>query len=268
MREYSKSREPDAGLPDGLLREAVDGLYILRHQGLEPLTGLSYGALTRHGGVSPHPCDSLNLSYNTPDSPENVRENLERVRSAFKAEKLFYSSQVHGESFFVVEELDDEVPQGTDGLFTRVSGAALLIKIGDCQSIGLFDPAAHVAGNVHTGWRGLVHSVPAKAVEFMARNFGTDPKSLVAAVSPSLGPCCFEFRGYEELLDPQLHRFVNEDAMFDFWAATESTLIDAGLRSENIFFMKVCTRCSTHDFFSYRAQGETGRFGAVIKLNP
>ena len=105
MREYEKSREPDAGLPQGVLREAVDGLHIFRHAGITSWPQLSYGALTRRGGVSPPPFSSLNLSYNTPDSPENVDENLSRVRAAFGADKLFFSRQVHGERFFVINDL-------------------------------------------------------------------------------------------------------------------------------------------------------------------
>lgn len=268
MREYEKSREPDAGLPEGVLREAVDGLYIFRHAGLTSWPQLSYGALTRRGGVSPPPFSSLNLSYNTPDSPENVDENLDRVRAAFGADKLFFSRQVHGERFFVINDMDDEVPDGVDGLFTRLHGAGLLIKVGDCQSIGLFDPETRVAGNVHAGWRGLNTGVVGSAVGFMAKSFGTKPQSLVAVVSPSLGPCCFEFRDFEELLHPRLHRFVDREKKFDFWAATLDALARAGLSAENIHQMEVCTRCSTRDFFSYRGEGTTGRFGAVITLNP
>ncbi|MEJ2477056.1 MAG: laccase domain-containing protein [Desulfobacterales bacterium] len=36
--------------------------------------------------------------------------------------------------------------------------------------------------------------------------------------------------------------------------------------TENIFTSKLCTRCHTDRFFSYRGEGTTGRFAAVIGL--
>jgi copper oxidase (laccase) domain-containing protein len=52
---------------------------------------------------------------------------------------------------------------------------------------------------------------------------------------------------------------------FDFWAISRAQLCGAGVLPENITVAEVCTYCN-QDYFSYRRNKETGRFGSVIGL--
>lgn len=62
--------------------------------------------------------------------------------------------------------------------------------------------------------------------------------------------------------DPQ-----DNPAYFNLWEANTRDLMRAGLASEQITVMGICTAENTAEFFSHRAeQGQTGRFGAVIAL--
>ncbi|UCD66347.1 MAG: laccase domain-containing protein, partial [Deltaproteobacteria bacterium] len=129
----------------------------------------------------------------------------------------------------------------------------------------LYDHAKKVVGIAHAGWRGSVANIIASTVSAMSDAFATDPVDLIAAISPSLGPCCAEFVNYRSELPVALHDYQVRPDYFDFWAISRDQLCKAGLRLENIHIAGICTCCS-HDYFSYRRDKKTGRFASVIGL--
>ena len=100
----------------------------------------------------------------------------------------------------------------------------------------------------------------------MKTRFGTRPESLWAGIGPSLGPCCGQFVNYRKEIPSALWGFRVREAHFDFWAISRAQLTAAGLDPSRIETAGVCTRCCSDTFFSYRAEGTTGRFAAVIGL--
>jgi len=63
-----------------------------------------------------------------------------------------------------------------------------------------------------------------------------------------------------------LWKYKDNDNLFDFWALSRDQLLDAGLLIKNIHSINICTKCNTDLFFSFRGEGTTGRFAAVIGL--
>ena len=53
---------------------------------------------------------------------------------------------------------------------------------------------------------------------------------------------------------------------FDLWAVSCRQLMEAGLKEKNIEVAEICTHCRTDLFYSYRAEGKTGRFATVAML--
>jgi polyphenol oxidase len=247
----------------------------VRHtfENLSRVPGLVHGIFTRHGGVSGQPYATLNAAWNNGDAPDAVRENLLRIKEVMGLEQLTASKQTHGDTIHIVDEeglARAEVchpvfftPPG-DALVTALHGVGLLIKIADCQAIFLVDPVREVIANVHCGWRGSVASIPEKAVACLRDRFGTKPEDLLAGVSPSLGPCCAEFRHYTRELPAPFWSFQTKPRYFDFWAITRWQLLRAGLRPDRIEIARRCTVCESEDFFSYRGEKTTGRNAAVL----
>lgn len=247
----------------------------VRHtfQNLSEVPGLVHGIFSRHGGVSEKPYASLNVAWNNGDAPEAVQENLLRVKHAMAVERLVASRQTHSSTIHLADEeclARAEVrppilltPAG-DALITAQVGVGLLIKIADCQAILIADPVRRVIANVHCGWRGSVGEIPIKAVAVMRDRFGCRPQDLLAGISPSLGPCCAEFRNYAEELPDSFRRFQTRPAYFDFWAITRWQLVRAGLRPDHIEAANRCTVCEKDTFFSYRGEKQTGRNAAVL----
>jgi len=251
----------------------MNPLIVHKFQLLEQVPGLVHGVHTRHGGVSLPPYESLNVAWNNGDDAAAVRENLSRVRESLGARFLASSLQVHGDTIQVLERgplenADSDAfliraPSG-DALVTSVEDLGLMIKIADCQAVFLVDPERKVVANVHCGWRGSVQNVAGKTVALMRKRYESRPESLLAAVSPSLGPCCAEFRNYRDELPPVFWEYQVKPTYFDFWEITRRQLMEAGLRPDHIEIAGRCTVCHKVDYFSYRGEKITGRMAAVI----
>ncbi len=245
----------------------------LTFKNLSPVSGLVHGVFTRHGGVSLPPYESLNVSWNNGDRPEAVLENLKRIRAASGFERLVSSRQLHGDCLNFIDkesaEKLEERPHGLiappgDAIATNIAGLGLLIKIADCQSILLVDPKSRIIANIHCGWRGSVQNIAGKSIRQLADRFGLNPAETLAAVSPSLGPCCAEFLNYRREIPEELWTFKVRPEYFDFWAITREQIRAAGVPEGNIEFAGKCTVCGKADLFSYRAEGRTGRLASII----
>jgi YfiH family protein len=145
-----------------------------------------------------------------------------------------------------------------------------MIQQADCQAVTLFDPVNSAIAAIHCGWKGSVTQILPQTVLAMHRRFSSLPGNLHATISPSLGPCCAEFKNHATELPASFLAFQVKENYFDFWKISEMQLIDAGLQQKNIIISGKCTSCS-QNFFSYRracreGNGQTGRCATVIVL--
>jgi YfiH family protein len=130
----------------------------------------------------------------------------------------------------------------------------------------VYDPVRRVVANIHSGWRGSIGNIIGRTLQEMTAAFGTAAGDVVAGIGPSLGPCCAEFVHYRKEIPRSFWPYKNADHHFNFWAISHDQLCEAGVPTEHIFASQLCTRCHTDRFFSYRGEGTTGRFAAVIGL--
>ncbi len=142
----------------------------------------------------------------------------------------------------------------------------------DCPLIALVDPGRRAIGLVHASRRGTLGRIAARAVRAMERLLGCRASDLVAAIAPSIGPCCYEV-GDEVLAEarralPDADRFFsrrNGRLHLDLWAANTEQLVEAGMPPQRIEAPTLCTRCHSDEFFSHRASGgRTGRFALLL----
>jgi YfiH family protein len=250
------------------LAAETGGIPYYRSSLLAAFPEVVHGFFGRQGGVSPEPFASLNLSFAVGDQRGLVVRNRDLVQQALELTALVSAKQVHGcrESLVTgANAAAEEIPEA-DILITSQPGLGLLIKEADCQAVMLYDPVRRVAANVHCGWRGQVQNVLGEAVTRLQKTCGSRPEDLVAAISPSLGPCCAEFRNFRQEFPPGLWSYQVRPTYFDLWALSRDQLTAAGLKPQRIDIAGLCTRCRGDLFFSYRREHRTGRQGAVIGL--
>lgn len=253
-----------------MIEKRENGLLMLQFPNFMSFPEIHHGIFTRSGGYSPRPFDSLNVSFHVGDEKKHVERNRQAILSHIKGGQLIFVKQDHGDHVLIVDEKstrkNDDDLQVADAMITDKPNFFLTIQVADCQAIVLYDPIARVVANIHSGWRGSIRNVIARTIEKMAFHFSTVPQNLVAAISPSLGPCCAEFVHYRDEIPELFWKYKNPSDHFDFWAISRDQLISAGIKEENLYVSQICTKCHTDRFYSYRDETVTGRFAVFIGL--
>lgn len=241
---------------------------VVRYHNLSRLSPAPpHGSFARWGGVSRGPLAELNVGWTVGDAPELVEENRGRIKAALGLAGLVSSRQVHGDRVAIIREqpAGDLELDGYDALVCNRPGVGLLIAQADCQAVLLYDPQQQVVANIHAGWRGSVANIIAATVRVMVQEFGCRPRRLLAAISPSLGPCCAEFVNYRHELPVAFLAYQVGENNFDFPAISSGQLQAVGVPAEQIERAGICTRCSD-DFFSHRRDPGGGRNCSVIAV--
>jgi YfiH family protein len=259
-------------------RHQPNGLAYYTFPSLEGFSELVHGITTRHGGVSAAPFHSLNLTRSVGDEPAAVEENLHRVATAFgiRRDDLVSPSQRHTANVQRVGPGDrGSACESCDTLITSSPGVPVLLRFADCTPILIYDPTLRAFAVVHSGWRGTVKGAARAAVEALAEHYGSRPADLVAAIGPSIGPCCYEVGDdVTEAVDTAFgsgHDLATPGpagrAHFDLWAANRRWLEQSGVRQIEV--AGLCTACRVDEFYSHRRERTPhGHFGAVMCLKP
>jgi polyphenol oxidase len=252
-----------------------DGVRYYTFSSLEPFGELRHAITGRHGGVSRGPYATLNLTKNG-DDPEAVEQNLQRACAALEVRRAYLVSpnQRHTTNVRRVDQSHrGTVLPGFDVVITDQPEVPVLLRYADCVPVLIYDPPHHALAVVHSGWRGTILGAARAAVEALHSEYGSRPHDMVAAIGPSIGPCCYEVgqevasavRGAFESPEALLRQRAVGRVHFDLWAANVHWLAGAGVK--RIEVAEVCTACQVAEFFSYRASGgQTGHFGALMQL--
>ena len=249
------------------------------------------GFSTRTGGVSTaYRSDGaggeLNLGLTAEDPPETVAANREQLlRDVAGPQGRFaglvtvrqtHSTAIHRVRGEHMLGLATRAALEGDGLMTDEPGVLLGILTADCVPVVVVDPLLRAVAAFHAGWRGTVEQIVEQGVARMGQEFGSEPASLVAAIGPAIGACCY--RVGAEVVERFRCRFPYAEELFREAAGGEGAqlalveanrrqLLEAGLPEGSIWASGACTRCERDWFFSYRGeQGRTGRMMAVVGL--
>lgn len=267
------------------IRQKGEVVY-LTYPALEETGVVRHGFSTRLGGVSQGIYASMNLSFSRGDEREAVLENYRRIAEAigFDWENIVTSDQTHTTNVRVVTESDrgcgltkPRPYRDVDGMITDVPGLVLATFYADCVPLYLVDPVKKAIGLSHSGWKGTAGKIGLATVQAMQREYGTDPKDLVAAVGPSICQECYEVGGDvigefekafpKEQWDRLFYHKPNGKYQLDLWEANRQIFLEAGVAAERIILPGICTCCNPQFLFSHRAsKGKRGNLGAFLTL--
>jgi YfiH family protein len=193
-------------------------------------------------------------------------------------DRVITVNQVHGDAIVSVDGNNYQAQRAVqaDALVTNAPGIAIGVETADCVPVLLVDPVARAIAAIHAGWRGMVKKIVHKTVTRMQNRFGSDPARMIAAIGPAIGPECYEVD--EPVMGPMREAFpfwqtVTTPLKADRWSLDlvktgKMELARIGFAEKNIHALGLCTSCRKDLFYSFRAEGRTGRMLSVIMLKP
>ncbi len=246
---------------------------------------VSFAFTERGGGVSAGEWSSLNLGASCADDPVCVEKNRRIALACVGAQELYdrlvNPHQVHGDDVALVSDatvaaagglaaIQAQVKEGVDAVVCTAADVPVMLCFADCVPVVLIDPAGRGFAIAHSGWRGTIARIGAKAARELACAAGCDVADLVAYVGPHIGAADYEVSA------DLLQRFVGEfgpganagENHLDLGFCVREALLAAGIAAGNIAECEDSTASNTHRFFSYRAQGgKCGRHAAIAVLH-
>lgn len=235
-----------------------------------------HGIFTRLNTEDNGVFDPLNTGRSLNLTQSVVENNKTHMVRKWGEQKFVFLNQVHGNTIKLLKNHDTDLPENfelnkkrftADGIVTDMKNVFLTILVADCQAVMFYDPVKKIIANIHSGWRGSVADIIGKCIDTMINAFACRPEDIIAAVSPSLGPCCSEFVNYKDEIPENLWKYKTDNSTyFNFWKMSEDQLIKKGIKKENIENMQICTKCNTDIFYSFRGEQTTDRFACVISM--
>lgn len=218
---------------------------------------------TREGKNPESAYGSFNLAQHVGDDPQVVQSNRERLKSELKLKRdPVWLNQVHGTRVLVAG--GDENTRA-DAAMTSDVGLPLCVLVADCVPILLCNRNGTSIGVAHAGWRGLADGVIGSIVAAMNAS-----GELTAWIGPAIGPCHFEVGADVKQQFPDSESSFQAGKrdnhwMMDLRREARRQLVQSGV--DRVTAIDLCTSCNNEDLYSYRREGVTGRFAALIWIS-
>lgn len=220
----------------------------------------------RHGGVSPPPFDSLDLTRSREGRDDELRTNLDRLAAAFGVDGFATMTQVHGAK---VRDVHGPGPVGDpcDALVASDPDIALCVRVGDCVPVVLVNTRQGTVAVAHAGRPGVVAGVVPATVAAMRDSMQDGGAEVIHAwVGPHVCGGCYEVPA---VLRDEVAAVVPAAFAVTTWG-TPSVDIGAAVRCQLetagciVKDVAVCSRESP-DLYSHRRDGpSSGRFGGLV----
>lgn len=243
-----------------------DGIYPASRAGLP--TGVNVDAVTSQTGRT-----------SSPVSPQASQTSNKKVpghdRAGQTDDQKGPGHDQAGPDLTPYEDLI-QVYSGYDGFYTDQPGLALAVSVADCVPVLLADPVSRQVAAVHSGWKGTVGKIGARAIAAMAAG-GARPDQMTAVIGPSISGSHYEVTGelvreFARVFSPEEMKTIalqtdETHYLLDLWAACWYYLHQAGLKEDHIHFGGYCTYENWQELFSHRRSGgKRGIMNCLIRI--
>jgi YfiH family protein len=225
---------------------------------------------TRQGGKSSGKYRSLNVGFHVGDDPHKVKQNHQIIKETFAPHAdIAYMDQIHSDKVCQLQDINEIAT--CDSLLTDQKDKILMVMVADCIPLLFFDTKQKLVAAIHAGRKGTFLNIVAKTLESMSLGYGSKSEDIYVSIGPHIHECCYEVGmeivnealalGYEKAIETR-----DEHSYLNMQKIIMEQLLELGIKQEHIEVVDICTACNTQSFFSYRKEGQTGRFCGVIML--
>jgi len=242
---------------------------------LNNFSSLTHAFTTKDGGVCKKPYSSLNLAFHVEDASVDVITNHERLacRLEYNKRTLVHMKQIHSDIVHIISDEDNfDNPPTCDALITDKKDIPLMVMVADCSPILFYDETKKVIAVAHAGREGTFKYIVQNVIDAFKYNYNSDAKDIYVSIGASIGVCCYEvgveiYDEAKELGFEYAMQIRDNSFYLDVSKILKTQLLASGIENKNIEISDECTCCKNEKFFSYRADGITGRFCGVLFLN-
>ncbi|MBI4125860.1 MAG: peptidoglycan editing factor PgeF [Deltaproteobacteria bacterium] len=182
---------------------------------------------------------------------------------------LIQTKQVHGDRVHRLPVSQDDPIEG-DAFITNHPNTVCSVRTADCVPILMVDPVRRAVAAVHAGWRGSQLNIATTTIIAMNEHFGSLPKDLVVAIGPRICLTCYDvgkdvadqFLAYA----PTGVHLIGDRWHLDLGEISRQQCLAAGVASDHIDVLSLCTTCRPDLFASYRRDRGEDRQISFIAL--
>lgn len=219
-----------------------------------------------------------NMSFVWGDEADVAKNRLGLIKKAqLKPDNLSVVQLEHGKKVVLLQKsISNAFDRSkaelivTDAVATDRPGVALMLLVGDCIPAILYDKKRPAFVLIHAGRKGVEQNIIKESIDFMKRNFKSEPSELILASGPSIGKDSYVFDDPKAIDLGFWGQYCNlgDDHKYhlDVSGKFGAQASQAGLMDSNIRISPTDT-FSDKNYFSHRrsmATGEPeGRFGIL-----
>jgi len=215
----------------------------------------------------------------------DVEKGLELLSEEFKfnVKNICRPKQTHSDKVEKIKNGNEGIYvqkfDNVDGLVTDKKKKVLMLGFADCTPLLFYDPVKNVIANTHSGWKGTLQEIGVRTVEKMQKEYDCNPEDIICCIGPHIRKCHFEvdsdvkdlfynkfkeLKGIEEIIK---YNKENNKYYIDTVRINKQTLLNVGIKEENIIDSNICTVCNSDICHSFRAEKElSGRAVTIIYL--
>lgn len=182
--------------------------------------------------------------------------------------------QSHGSTITMVNDVVTSNMGSSDGLISALRDVTLVVRTADCVPILFYDPTSGLIGASHQGWKGTLERLQQKMVKKMVKS-GADVRTIRAAIGPCIGACCYKMYGERmRMFEASFPAYSGKmfvqnvtDIMLNLTYLNYALLCEAGLRPNNISYVRACTSCDEKNYYSYNREKVARSMFSFIRKN-
>ena len=259
---------------DIILHQNIDGTEFIQFKKLLEFPNIKHCYTLRK--------NDINVQIKNNDKSSLVA-SYEKIGKAlgFDYKNIVKPHQTHTDNVEIVKNINQQFEE-IDVVITNKENIFLCTTSADCTSLLFYDYKKNVIGDIHSGWRGTLKQIGKKAVKKMVDAYSCNPKDIICCISPCIKKCHFEVE--EEVKNMfeaefkytgKINEIIEQGRILDgvqkynidTTLINKISLMEAGLKEENIIDSNICTVCNSDLFHSYRVDREmSGRNGALIGM--